>query len=90
MKWTPELNKFAMHCFFTAERSACPVRRKQYRLFLLEYPHLAARVTEQHIADQNRTILVRHLLSEVEIETIRILVNHTTAGAVEPLVNTAN
>ena len=55
---------------FTAEKGAGPVRKKQYRLFLLEYPQLAAKSTEQRIADQKRTILVRHLLSKVEIETI--------------------
>ena len=37
-----------------------------------------------------RTILVRHLLSEVEIETIRVLVNHPPAATVEPLENAAN
>ena len=56
----------------------------------LEYPHLAARVTEQRIADQKRTIMLRHLLSEVEIETIRMLVNHPTPGAIEHLENVTN
>ena len=45
---------------------------------------------DQRIADQKRTILVRYLLSEVEIETIRMLVNHPPAEAVDPLENAAN
>ena len=58
MKWTPELNKCVILCHFTAAKGAGPVRREQY-------PHLAAKVTEQRVADQNRTIMVRYLLSEV-------------------------
>ena len=79
-----------MRCDFTAARGAGPERRDQYRLFLLKYPHLAAGVTVQRIADQKRTILERHLLSEDEIETIRMLVNHPPAGVVGPFKNTAN
>ena len=74
----------------SGDKGAGPVRRDQYRLFLLEYPHLAARMTQQRMTDQKRPILVRHLLPEVEIETIRMVVNHPKAGAVEPFENAAN
>ena len=57
---------------------------------MLEYPHLTAKVTEQCIADQKCTILARNLLSEVDIETIRMLINHPTARIVEPLENAAD
>ena len=83
MKWTQELNKFARHCNFTVAKGAGHVRREQYRFFLVEYPHLDAKVTKQRIADQKSTILVRHLLSEVEIGTIRMLVKHPPSRAIE-------
>ena len=90
VKWIQELNKCVMRWHFTAVKGMGPVRRGQYRLFLLEYPDLAAKVTEQRIADQKRTILVRHLLSEVEIETTKILINHPPVGAIEPIENATN
>ena len=62
-----------MHCHCTTAKGTGPVGREQYRLFLLEYPHLAARVTVQCIADRKRTFEVRHLLSEVATETIKML-----------------
>ena len=74
-----------MCCHFTAAKGTGPVRGEQYRLFLHEYPHLGARVIEQCIADQKRTIPIQHLLPEVETKTIRMLMNHSTAGAVEAL-----
>ena len=85
MKWTPELIECVLRCHFTAAKDADSVRREQYRLSSLEYPHLATRVTVQRITDQKRTILIRYLLSEFETETTRRLVNRPTTGAVKPL-----
>ena len=51
MKWTPELNKCVMRCHFTAAKSASPVKKEQCRIFLLDYPHLAAKVSKQRNAN---------------------------------------
>ena len=53
-----------MRCHFTVKGVGL-VRKEQYRLLLLEYPHLAARVTKQYIFDQKREIRIRRLLSEM-------------------------
>ena len=90
IKWMPELNKCFMRNHFTAAKGAGPVRRDQYRLFLLEYRHLAVRVTKHRIADQKRIILVRHFLSKVEMETIRMLANYPPAGSIKLLEYAAN
>ena len=79
-----------MRCHFTATKGASFVRGVQYRLFLIKYLNLAAKVTKQRLADKKPTIMVRYLLSEVEIETIRKVVNHAPSGAVEPLQNATN
>ena len=87
MRWTPELNKCVMRCYFTAAKGADPVKNS---LFLLGYPHLTVRVSEQRIEDEKRRILVQNLLSEIKMEMIIMLKNHPPAEVVEPLEKDTN
>ena len=76
-----------MRCHFAGVKGQGRVRRVQYFLFSVEYRHLAARVKEQHNADQKYTILVEHLLPEVGTEDIRTQTNQPSARVVEPFEN---
>ena len=53
------------------------------------YSELAV-VANWDLIQRKRKILVRHMLSEFGIKTVRILVNHPPAGVVEFLKNPAN
>ena len=62
-----------MCCHFKAtnfENDKTSYHTKMYEIFNIENPNVA--VTEQHIADQHRTIVVRGLLAHAIIEEIKM------------------
>lgn len=72
MKWTTDLNKSVMRCYFIAtnlESYMTLYRAKMYNTFVNENPHL--QITEQRLADQRRTIIHRKLLSDVIINELK-------------------
>ena len=63
MKWTTEVNKSVMRCYFyvtTLETEMTMYRARMYEMFKQENPDIE--VSEQRIADQRRTIVTRKFL----------------------------
>ena len=72
MKWTEEVNKFIMRTYYTItslESNTTAYRNQLYQQFVTQYPQY--QVTEQRIADQRRTIVVKNLLSNEQLQKLR-------------------
>ena len=72
MQWSIEMNSFIMHAYFKItklETQMIGYRQDLFTLFKEKYPQI--NVTEQRVADQRRTIVMKNLLPTATIEAIK-------------------
>lgn len=68
------MNEHVMRCYYIATKLDTQVvgyRPEMWRLFVLKYPELTERITEQRVVDQKRTILVTKKVTAVRLEQIK-------------------
>lgn len=74
MKWTDEINKNLLLCYFTVtnlQQNTTGYRSQLYQAFMNIYPELREMITEQRLSDQIRVIIRNNRISPTERETIR-------------------
>ncbi|XP_030750616.1 uncharacterized protein LOC115878300 [Sitophilus oryzae] len=74
MKWTDEINKNLLLCYFTVtnlQQNTTGYRSQLYEAFMNIYPELREMITEQRLSDQIRVIIQNNRISPTERETIR-------------------
>lgn len=74
MKWTDEINKNLLLCYFTVtnlQQNTTAYRSQLHQAFINIYPELRETITEQRLSDQIRVIVRNNRIPPAEREIIR-------------------